>query len=72
MNFQIIPLLFLCELIDSGLGMNFGAILSPTLVIDGLRSPGNRDCRVGVLARTKLFRNYELEYRAWIGITDSP
>ena len=48
MNLQIIPLPFLCEFIDSGLDMGFSTILSPTLVIDGLRGPGNCDCRVGV------------------------
>ncbi len=38
MNPLVIPLAFLCELVDSGLGMGYGTILSPILLLMGFEA----------------------------------
>lgn len=38
MNFVVIPLAFLCELVDSSLGMGYGTILAPVLLLLGFEA----------------------------------
>jgi len=62
MNLQIIPLPFLCEFIDSSLGMGYGTILSPILLLMGFVALGIVIIVLGCLALTRLSRNCEWEY----------
>lgn len=70
MNLLIIPLAFLCELIDSSLGMGYGTILSPILLLMGFEAldivPSLlfSECVTGITAALAHHRQRNVDFRS--------
>jgi len=70
MNLLIIPLAFLCEFVDSSLGMGYGTILSPILllmgfeVLDIVPSLLFSECVTGITAALAHHRKQNVDFRS--------